>query len=347
MKFLQPIVIDTNILYYWSETEISDLHNPILIEEELQGKQIYVSELSFYEFVVKYKDYPDRYIKICDFLANRQIGILPAKPGIINHFIRNFESYLKNESFQDLYTGILSNRIEIESELLSFLVESVAVELSLAINKISKNKLNSAKFEHYIIALISSNQNHLKSELRKHLEEFYSSVAEEKSKVLKRNIHELLDAILLASAINHNIVENDIDILNSKNIEHLMNNISNNLIRKDIVNHTLSKDSAVARKPFFVKYENEISQLLLDFEIEMTKSMGRGLVKYYSYLIKKIFTTPRQIEKNDIIDSVFLNAYPSFQLITADKRFRKIIKELDSEYHLINEEFLDRIKSKK
>ena len=62
--------------------------------------------------------------------------------------------------------------------------------------------------------------------------------------------------------------------------------------------------------------------------------MNPIIVKYYIVLFKKFFTIGgMKIDKNNIIDSLFLSYYPNYLILTSDNNFLKIIEEIDPNYH--------------
>jgi len=248
-----------------------------------------------------------------------------------------------------------NERISIESDLLAFLIESAIVVLSHGLMYFDDTiKIDQERFYHDTYAFIASNQDFIKNVYKTALSEFYNSADENASSILKSTIHELLDSLMYVAALNHNLVENKMEVsalssdsnLSQEELNAFHENLKSNRIRdlvlKQFNNTKLNPD----RIPFFRRFSGELKEFINEFEHELitNMNMGKGIVRYYSILLEKLFTTGKKIEKNDMIDSVLLNAYPNFQLLTADKKLRSIIKSLDRDYYLTNEEFLSSIK---
>lgn len=343
----KSIIIDTNLLYYWAETEKSDHHSSLRISEELKNKKVFVSELSFLELIIKYEYYPAKIKQILDFLQKEKIGIFPMIPGFYLPFIVYPNILISQDHFPAILELVKKRRVEIEADLLLFLISSIAAETSLGILHFdSENPIDKQKYLFHIAALLAANQDEIYQALQYHLNEFYKDKSKEATDKLKEEIYTILDSLVYVVAVNHNVIDNNKELkdlrsdsdLSEEETKEVSENFSKNKFRK--VLKTQINQDGTERKPIFKQYINDIDSFLYNFENEMIQSMSKGTVSYYKFLLKKIFTTGRKINKNDMIDSIFFNAFPNFQLYTADKKFRDVLEEIDIDYFMENERFL-------
>jgi len=76
-----------------------------------------------------------------------------------------------------------------------------------------------------------------------------------------------------------------------------------------------------------------LNDYVADFSAEMEKSIPKGIVGYFCIYLKRVLLDGKRIFKNDFLDSQMLYFYDSVLILSADKSFRSILKELDPAYY--------------
>lgn len=337
----KPILIDTNIFYYWSGLTTSDIKKDKL-EGKFKNTQIYLSELSIFELITHYSDNKETIRRAFQFILDNSIIILPINN--TNYSIplrRNLIALIDN---QDYYNGLiqstLKEKIDIEKNILFFMIESIVGVMGLFLYNKSGGLGAEDKNNKFIIqleAIILSNRNYLKSETAYILYKYYSN---SDNKKFKKSIESLIISLLYVVSINHNLSEHNFTLLDISpdNENRLTDEEQENIIQRFKEDTTRKKIQKIIhgqdiRKIISEKYFwTTLESVLTDYESEMDQSLAPGITRYYSNLISKILLEGRILEKNDIIDSLLMKGYGNYQLITADNKFLRIIEKIDTNY---------------
>jgi hypothetical protein len=72
----------------------------------------------------------------------------------------------------------------------------------------------------------------------------------------------------------------------------------------------------------------------------LSKNFSKIVIVYYSKLLRKILIDKKKIEKNCIVDSLLLNYYPKYLLITNDTYLNDHIKSFDANYYIKAQQFI-------
>jgi hypothetical protein len=119
--------------------------------------------------------------------------------------------------------------------------------------------------------------------------------------------------------------------------------------RKKIINEYLDKDDFYKKLILFKTGDKLVSNFLLeniDYNMDfyrkaLSKNFNEIVIVYYSKLLRKILMDKKKIEKNCIIDSLLLNYYPKYLLITNDIYLNDHIKSFDGNYFIKAQQFLN------
>lgn len=340
-------ILDTNILYYWSGIQPSKF-DPIRISKERLGFESFLLPLwSLIEVVTSTELTTDQKRRIFEFVGQERIGI--------HGITMDLSKLIPSDILERFRSGVIGEvvaeaakfKFETERGLLVFLVESCVAVLAIFYD--AELKLDTAekrhKFTKQIESLILGNRPFITDQVDLILKTFYAT---DDGAKMREDIESLVYSLFYVASmnfafagVNHFVVPNVEETLDDVEREELRSNLANNAFLKKI---RKKLNTEVCRNLVKEKsHGRSLDGALASFEKEMRITFSSGLTKYYSVLIKKLLTDGTRIEKNDIIDSFLMNYYPAFVVLTAEKRIRTIIKEIDEPYSRHNEAFIGRI----
>lgn len=346
------IILDTNILYYITEIVKTKPHDMDIkkLRAKIIMENVFISELSIMEFcvhfmndinIIKYifQKLRDLEITIAVYPHNRNGDI---KERLLPSNI--LETDKDEEEIRKLIVNTLELRVEIESQFLLFLgINMATIYLGTkiypdnkkfseeTINLMRKNTLNANRW-------IMGENNKLAIEIKHILKQYYK----DKSGInLKDKIQYFLVDICKYYFEMYYASLTECDFMEYKN-----NVLSNE--RQNIINEYLGNDNFYKKLISFKPCDKLISSFLLeniDYNMEFyRKALSRNFseitIMYYSKLLSKIFMNKKKLEKNCIIDSLLLNYYPKYLLITNDIYLNDHIKSFDANYYTKTRQFL-------
>lgn len=342
------LLIDTNILCYWSGIENSSDHPSVKISQSLQKRgKTFVSQWSLVEILVSDKFTIEDKKKLFQFLSNNLIPVLPCGQNTKNLIPLHIFEAFDTPEFNRIISAVLQFKTDVEIDTLNFIVESLVACLGIFYEKDfgldTPDKKN--KYSIQMAALIKGNRNFINQELENIIRRF--SIYDDDSE-FKKSIESIILPLFYITSITynsslHNIIVSELsegpDQLSDSDLKFLRASLENNPVTQKI----FSKLNHGEVQGFF-KSNGNFQNTLTEYKEEMKISMNPGFIEYIAALIEKIFVTGKKITQNDLIDSLFLARYPACQIITADKKFKSILKIIDESQYDANETFLKELK---
>lgn len=339
-------VIDTNLFYCLIDNTNSKYDSLKLLNFLSQEFEHFeISDLSILEMLVAFRNDKDNIKKKLDFIKEKNLYISPLMLPQHNfngiEIINNYESssYLDKIIEHAYYL-----KKEIENSYLRFWTCSLA---SIIVACKSIKKVTKVKQPDYInnLCSIMLNNNNKDGQLglyyREVLKEFYESndTYAKRQKKLKDSI---INKIFEFSESLYGFTEVEkkgIDFMKIfdpdntftiKEWERIFDSFS------DLTIVSLEKRKKGLKRSFTSSEKNFLQKTLLHYEEKLSSSpkMPKGQCSYFRILFERLLLSKDQkIDKNDVIDSMFMIYYPNKQLLTVDERLQGIIKEINISYY--------------
>ena len=337
-------IIDTNILYYIAEIgKPCDLDPKKLLAELLSFESVQVSELTILEMFVHFRNEKRTIVKLIDFLVDKGIGankILNQKYAFVD---KDIIIAMQNKFIFD-YVVDDSARIkkEIENGYLRFWIFSIAAvytatKLADEFGEMGFNSPGFLKAYTEIVINLSSESSSLGKAIALALDEFYeiedTSLFKDKIIELTLNMCELLIGLLAVES--HNIDFIEYIAKHEKGIDDKETNEKISIILNNDKYLTSVRKRRLNKKPLIqTEMIAEMKTNLVHLENGIFDLAGEGEIKYLKVMFEEFFINKgKKLNKNDIIDSIYLKYYPTWQLITYDGDFLKRINKIDSNYY--------------
>jgi hypothetical protein len=337
-KKMSDAIIDTNVLYY-----LSSVSNPASINvTELDRRvfadwnNVYVSELSLMELIAHEGFSINDIQKVLKYITDRKfriVNFLPRDNTILNIFNLDLTD---EKSFKKLKDAIVKKKIDIETELLFFVIISAVVMLSLFFHDRQETETSKKNILIQTMALVEGNFDFTKEIAKHEIIEFYNT---NDSKTFKINVRSFIYSLLYVASLNNNMAKANIFI------DELSPEIDAKTVKADLLSDVNKKDIFIDK--IFTKINGEKPQGILSKkifwdEIENVKELfinemglsGKEVVaSYFARYLDKFFKTDKRFDKNNLFDSQFLEYYPQFEIITLDDEFISSIEDIDWEYY--------------
>ncbi|KAB2878559.1 hypothetical protein F9K33_12765 [bacterium] len=342
-------VVDTNILYYWSGLKPSARISRQKCMLQLQTFQkVYISELSLLEVFTNSENSRDDNKRMLAFIRDRKIPVIKllssyklVKPKDL--------VYARNTVFDKSFLlNAYKKKVLMEEAFLSATMNGAIAVLATTIyaNRLKSDKSRFRTFEKNIEGIIIGNEKLIKSQIKNVLVDYYLTNDEKK---LRHSIRDLLLQLLDVVMISYHCVVNGVSIVDmdigevrQEKIDQLSRGIANDKLVKRIRKKlTRSEFKPLISDNLLVKYlDAELNALY----ILTASKVNKNIMRYLILLMRNMFVNDRQFRKNDIIDSLFLEFVPDFQLLTNDSKLCEGLELIDKSQAGINSAFINNIK---
>ena len=282
------VFIDTNILYYYFDLETNhDTFDAKTIDEIVKkGHQIYISEITIIEFLVKYRTEKDTIIKILKEIQDKNI-IIDYSFNLLND--NHIKNIIDDNDFDNIITLIFNKKIEQEADFAKFVFGMIfLVVLEYYYSKYVKNK--NSEIQHIYQSVIIANDKYVTDFFKKKLEEVYNSNDKD---IFKNSFENILGVMLITAIIMGKIANGE--------------NIIDTFFKKINNNNSVSLFS-------FLK-EEEIDDFITMLKKILNDEKEKGRLKdildleYIIYKIKKILYEKTKLDKNDIFDCYLFHLF--------------------------------------
>jgi predicted nucleic acid-binding protein len=324
-------IIDTNILYYLSgvsspqSIDIQKLRTIISDEWE----DFLVSELSILEMLNHEEFSIDQLEIVLNYITNHKIRVLnflPNEKSLLRVFHLDFYD---SQKVAEIQKQAISSKVYLESELLSFVIKSAVVVLSIASLNELKDEGSKKRLNINTEALLEGNSNYIKDFASVEIAEFYKSTD---AKRFKDNIRSLIYTLLYVVLINSNLSRSGILLSELENLTDVEKNDIAEMNNNDaFIQHILSKFLGKKSYGLFARREQwlEIEDVIEIFKKEIGREKKEAIAAYYARYLDKFYKTDKRFEKNNLIDSQFLEYHPEFEIITLDEDLRDSFRGFD------------------
>ena len=341
------VLLDTNYLYYISgviETLPENI-NMKNLKRHIQKGQCYISELTVIEFCVHYRNDIDKIKCIINTIKKYNIRII------------NYPHKLNNRIYEKLFEKSIIDIENNESELIEYINNAFELKIRIESQFILFWSINVATIylgtniypgENYIsesiqymfannlinlAILITGEEYSLSNNLKNDLRSYYKKEEKSIKNIILNYTLEICEYYIemyYTSLENCNFFEfiENYDIFDINKKEKIVNSISSDAFFKKIEKRKNEQKKLV--KPSVI---NTLENNMVLFEKAISKNFNQIVIKYYSKMFTSFFVDNKKIEKNAIIDSLLLNYYPSFIIITNDKYLNEFIAEYDHKYY--------------
>lgn len=340
-------ILDANILYYWSGVQPSGFHGAKINDELKKYESFMVPLWSLIEIITSTQLSLEQKEIVLTFIAKKRLPVhgisLDLSKLIPADILQRFET----GSIAEVIAEVAKFRFETERGILVFLLKSCVAILAafydseLGLDTDEKR----AKFTRQMYSLILGNHSFVTDRVDFILRTFYETYD---GKQMRNELQGLIYSLFYVASlnfefatVNHFTVPDVDDKLTPEERRELQSNLANNAFIKKILKKLNSErvNNIIKMK----RHRASLDDALAKYETEMRLTLSPGLTKYYSILIKKILTDGTKLEKNDVIDAFLFNYYPAYIILSAEKRIRNILKEIDETYSQKNEDFLQKI----
>ena len=339
-------VIDTNLFYYLIDDTNSKYDSTKLLKcLSNEFEHFEISDLTILEMLVAFRNDKTGIIRRLDFLKENNFYVSPLfyKEHNFNgkEILNNYEEPLYLDK---IIEHAYSLKKEIENSYLRFWTCSLA---SIIIDCKSFQDSKLVKQSDYTNDLCSIifNNNRKDGQLglyyQKALNEFYESkdTFANRQKKLKESIinkiFEFCESLygfteVAKKGIDFKKIYNLDDNFTLEEWEDIFNSFYDTTIEN------LEKRKKGTGRTFTSTEKEILHKNLIHYEEKLSSNpkTPKGQCSYFRILFENLLLSENQkIDKNDIIDSMFMIYYPKQQLITVDKRLQRIIKEINETYY--------------
>lgn len=355
------IIIDTNILYYWSQVTESD-YSPEKIGAELRANGVpLISELSIMETLVHFRDNKEAVLKILKFIADEKIGILPYFKPEFSILTTDLMELLENDkTFGMIIENAFEKKVNFEADFLSFWLSCIIsiVGVYLGIKNIFSDTSKSEKFFRQYSALVLSIRDHesfVIPFLKEVLTKFYN---DEDEVTLKHSINETYMINVYVLLINYSCAKNNALFtqlssestdLGEAEIEKIMDDLHSDQLTKNLFKKLSEEDKEDTKrkgKELFHIKDSEMLKAINEFKFHLKKDLNNFMIEYFVDMFEKyLVLKDKKINKNDIIDSqIYINVKNGYEFITVDGDLLKIIKRIDEPRYNIISKTIEKMK---
>lgn len=347
-------VIDTNLLYYLANisTEQSTYDSTLLLNNlKSDYTEVEVSDLSILEACVAFRNDRIKLIKIFNFIKNNNICI-----NSIFHDEHNFNgneiilNYNNPKYLDTIVCHAYKLKKDIENSYLRFWTTSIA-SIIVSCKSFSINNVFSSNNYKNELATIMINSSLPESPLGEYYElvlnDFYES--NDKFSLRENRLKEsIISKVFEFSESLYGFTEVEKRGIDYKKLLQKDNNFTQEewkIIFDIFSDKTITKleKRKTSKSRSFEKEEiDNLHKNLLHFEETLSNAgkISKWQCKYLRILFESILISKNQkLNKNDIIDSMFLNYYPTKQIISVDEGLQKKINMITKEAYDSKEVF--------
>lgn len=341
------VVLDTNILYYWSGIQKSDFDSN-KINSELKAYEVIIPLWTAIEILTSSDLSSQQKKEVFILIYSKNLPIHGLTSELANLIPPNIIELFDLPIINTIIEECLKFKKEVEVSLLLFLIESSVATLGIFYDKkISTSPVIQHRFTLQLQSLILGNREHIEREIQDLVETFYVDLDEAG---LKEALEDLALSLLYIVSLNFNSslfgkftaeLKAETGLTDSE-LSEISDSLSNDKYFKRIqrkMNKT-KKAEIIDLKGDTNALDNAIEAYI----VEMSKVYGSSMVKYLSTLIKKIFTDGTKITKNDMIDSQLFLFDPNYLILSAEKRIRNIYRLINKDNAGLCDNFVNRIK---
>jgi hypothetical protein len=313
-------IIDTNIFYYISGLASYEKSYRIIPFIKDNYKDFLVSDLSVLELIVKNRNNRDIIVDGVNYLVKNNIKghkLIPETDSFIKYLDQSIME--SNINFDKLIDTAFDLKLNIEREFLLFWFGyTISTFIAVIYDKADFDIYKFDLLEKQLMALFLSmkdEKGYIYGELSNYLLDLYDTG---KESVFKQKINYLLlNALFVATSMLESSSQGQLIFLDSpsKFDQYLKNTENKN-----------NKEIKLLEKKMIPKLEGTLDQII----DKLKPLIGHPLAKFYAILTKKFLSLENKLfNKNDIIDGLLLKSINDYQLLTLDKGFISIIKDID------------------
>ena len=331
---MEKIILDTNILYSVTGLSINNKVTDLSKQFEL-----WTTTVSLIECIVKYKDDLDSLKTVFSKIKSEEIKLISiGHAPLSNSIILRIAEADSIQSISNEIDEIVKFKIDREAIFLGWIFVVVMVGFfEVLISKegygfVDNNKKNMQLYN--IQSLLEGNSGYVYEFFKNEIARGYKENNEQK--VVLSALNEMILSSL--SVFHYNYHQIKTGVMNAEGLskdEDILNNLTTSL-RGDNLHIKLKKYldnplSIVSKKRNYQIIEKYLNEMNEGLKIENNLT-----VKSVSFLIKKIEKSLKhksKIRKNDIFDflQVFSLGLPQYKILTLDKGFISLLKEVDTE----------------
>jgi hypothetical protein len=339
-------VIDTNLFYFLVDDKNSKYDSSKILKclsQEFEHFEI--SDLSILEMLVAFRNDKNNIKRRLDFIKEKNLYISPLFLPEHNFNGITILSNYENDSYLDKIIKHAYNlKKNMENSYLRFWTCSLASIIVACKSFQQTTKVTQPDYITYLCSIMFNNNKkdgQLGLYYDKVLNDFYESKESfaNRQRILKESI---INKIFEFSESLYGFTEIEKEGIDFYKIYNPGNSFTIN--EWDKIFDTFSDSTIIGlekRKQglyrnFTASEKENLHNNLRHYEEKLSLSsvIPKGQCSYFRILFERLLLSKNQkIDKNDVIDSMFMIYYPNKQLLTVDERLQGIIKEINESYY--------------
>lgn len=327
------VFLDTNAFYYASQISNNEHVDDYKLREYIENNDISISSVSFFEFLVKFRNSIETIHKGADFLSKNEIKIVYNKyfPSR-QEFDCNYCNITKDE-LAGVITKVIDMKVNTESAFASITYDLLLFSAFYFYYTPEGENASEIKKKIFEVCYRTWAENNLDA-FRKVFEDGYKT--DDCEKTVRDAVRSLLEYSL---ALSFSIFDGLREFENEEEFMNLLDNTDFMVLSQNKLKKIQKYDTSMVYISKLAKIYNDVSSdnNSLDYLSKLSEPIAKtikeqGLREYLSEIVVKCCKHGSPFLKNDILDGIILcNIENDHSLITFDKAMKAHMEKYSEE----------------